>query len=271
MSNAPDPCEVAFESYGVMAGLRVPNREVLDLVMRLIPSPWQVIDPAQVATWFAISPVEPGDGDPPSYGFQVFTNEKKERWVPTLDLLADAMESTLHLHVAEWATPWVFLHAGVVAIDGRAIVLPATSMSGKSTLVHALVESGATYYSDEYAILDTTGRVWPFRRALSLREGPFGEERRVPRNQGPEPGPIPVGLVAFLSYQEGAALDVRPITASEATMLGAMQSVGIRRFPERTMQAIITVTGSAARFEGTRGDYQEAVDWIHGILSPIRR
>src|ERR671929_229610 len=60
-------------------------------------------------------------------------------------------------------------HAGVVGWQGRAILIPGRSFSGKSTLVAALVRAGATYYSDEFAVLDERGRVHPFPKKLSMR------------------------------------------------------------------------------------------------------
>ena len=71
------------------------------------------------------------------------------------------LESQIQGHIALDATEFVFIHAGVVADGGRAIVIPGLSFSGKTTLVRALVEAGAVYYSDEFAALDENGRVLP--------------------------------------------------------------------------------------------------------------
>ena len=86
-----------------------------------------------------------------------------------LETALDAFESDLHHHVAEWAPRLVFVHAGVVGWRGIAILLPGRSMSGKTTLVRALLDAGAAYYSDEYAVLDERGRVHPFARYLRQR------------------------------------------------------------------------------------------------------
>ena len=71
----------------------------------------------------------------------------------------------------------IYLHAGVLEWKGKALVLPGISYSGKTTLVQELVRLGARFYSDEYAIIDTKGRVHPFPSPLSIREGPTA--RRV--------------------------------------------------------------------------------------------
>ena len=48
-------------------------------------------------------------------------------------------------------------------------MIPGSSFSGKTTLVRALVDAGAVYYSDEFAALDETGRVFRYAKWLSVR------------------------------------------------------------------------------------------------------
>src|SRR5262249_48159665 len=84
------------------------------------------------------------------------------------DALA-VLEHDIQLYLAESARGRLFVHAGVVGWRDRAIVLPGHSFSGKTTLVATLVRAGATYYSDEYAVFDRQGKVYPYARPLSLR------------------------------------------------------------------------------------------------------
>src|SRR4029077_14911688 len=93
-----------------------------------------------------------------------------------------ALESALRATVAEHSPNRVFVHGGAVAWNGKAIIVPGPSFSGKSTLVTELVRRGATYYSDEYAVLDARGRVHPFAAAPSLR--PEGSYRGVRQQAG---------------------------------------------------------------------------------------
>jgi hypothetical protein len=65
-----------------------------------------------------------------------------------------------------------FLYAGVVAWQGHAIVFPGRSLSGKTTLVREMLRLGATYYSDEFAVVDNSGLVHSFPRPLGIREDP---------------------------------------------------------------------------------------------------
>lgn len=65
----------------------------------------------------------------------------------------------------------LFVHAGVVAWDERAIVLPGVSRAGKSTLVLALLAAGARFLSDELLVWDAAnGVARAFPRAPKLRD-----------------------------------------------------------------------------------------------------
>jgi hypothetical protein len=63
------------------------------------------------------------------------------------------------------------LHSAVLVKNGKAIILPAGSRSGKSTLSVALVKNGFKYISDEVAAVDVdTLRVKGFPRAIAIRK-----------------------------------------------------------------------------------------------------
>ena len=94
-------------------------------------------------------------------------------------------------YVAEEARRGVFVHAGVVGWKGRALVLPGKSGAGKTTLVAELIRAGATYYSDEYAVLDERGRVHPYARPLAVRVDGRRQRRRYPGVVRRPPGHTP--------------------------------------------------------------------------------
>lgn len=186
------------------------------------------------------------------------------RRFPTREQLLDFLEGDIQIFVAEFATPHLFVHAGVVAVDGRAIIIPGRSFAGKSTLVTSLVKAGATYYSDEYAVLDDQGRVIPYPRRVSLRTGPHGPAGRLDfahlAPQGPaEDHAIPVGLVALLRYDEEGGWDVWELDHLEAIMAMSEQTVAIQRRPADTFEILDKVARGATVIQGTRGDVDDAV------------
>jgi hypothetical protein len=79
----------------------------------------------------------------------------------TLPVALHVLDAQLRARIAYAAPDRIFVHAGVVAVGDRAILLPGMSFAGKSTLVAALVSTGATYLSDEFAVLDAAGLVHP--------------------------------------------------------------------------------------------------------------
>ena len=119
-------------------------------------------------------------------GVEVFaaaTEEDVFRW------LCQDIDNT----VAQRSRQMLFVHAGVVGWRGLAIVIPGRSHTGKSTLVAELVRRGAVYYSDEFAVLDDTGRVHPYRRPPVLRdETRQPQDLRLVREDEPTE-PLPIG------------------------------------------------------------------------------
>ena len=98
----------------------------------------------------------------------------------------------------------LFVHAGVVRWRGMAIVIPGRSLTGKITPVLELVRLGAVYYSDEFAVLDDTGRVYPYRRSFVLRDqqtGSSGALRLQWENVLADPLPIGRAAVAPTSRE----------------------------------------------------------------------
>jgi hypothetical protein len=104
-------------------------------------------------------------------------------------------DSVIRASVGENAPELVFLHGGVVGWKGKAIVLPADSFKGKSTIVAELVRQGATYLSDDFALFDKDGSVHAFARPISMRTDAHREYRlsgwSFLLNTGPEQGGNP--------------------------------------------------------------------------------
>src|SRR5262249_47118930 len=164
----------------------------------------------------------------------------------------DVFESELQLAVARLARPEVFVHAGVVAVAGRAIVVPGRSGTGKTTLVRALVDAGATYYSDEYAVLAPDGRVRPYARRPSVRVTAGHKERHpVPRLRGR--GPIRLGLVVETRYRKGARWDPVALSAGECVLALLANTVPVRDRPAEVLVALARATAGVRGLRGERG------------------
>jgi len=174
------------------------------------------------------------------------------------------LESHLTQAVAEMAPRRLFVHAGVVGWNGQAILVPGPSHAGKSTLVAALLAAGATYYSDEYAVLDPQGRVHPFPRPLQLRDAREMATSVEPESLGGRRGlgPLPVGLVAVARYEGGARWRPTPLTAGRAVLELLSNTIVARSHPSTAMATLRRVVSRARSFKGRRGEANETAAWL---------
>src|SRR6185295_10176403 len=161
---------LAFISYGARIGIRVTDPAVMERLLPYLPPGWK---PAASPVVDYLCSLRVG-GNAARSGLRhfhlLYRNAAVVARSLALEEVCDALESHLRFGVAINTRRRLFVHAGVVGWHGRAIVIPGRSMSGKTTLVTALVRAGATYYSDEYAVFDMHGRVHPFPKPLSIRE-----------------------------------------------------------------------------------------------------
>lgn len=183
-----------------------------------------------------------------------------------LDEVLRVLEGRLHLRVGATARDRVFVHAGVVGWQGQAIMLPGRTMTGKSSLVNALVERGASYYSDEYAVLDPEGLVHSYPRPLSLRE----PARRVAPEQlggGPHLPPLPVGLVLQTRYREQSRFAPRAVSTRTAAMGLMANALSAVLNPELNMRVLPLVASRALRLSGPRPEAGDIADRLLRRLS----
>ncbi len=251
------------EAYGVPFEVEVDDRRLLPQVrVRLPPRAAPTEHPPAVLLALVHEVVDaPGlDRAPaprvrwqaPRRGLSVRVAGERVAWGLDHALALDVLESELQLSVARLARPEVFVHAGVVAVAGRAILLPGTSGAGKTTLVRALVDAGATYYSDEYAVLDAEGRVHPYPRRPSVRVRSGRKERHpVPRVRGR--GPLPVALVVETRYRREGRWSPAPLTPGECVLALLANTVPARDRPGEVLATLARATAGARGFRSERG------------------
>ena len=113
--------------------------------------------------------------------YEVLTQNKKvvlvkdgEVVYETLDwihLLIKLQELFLKDFIRFTRDQYYLLHSAVLVKNGKAILFPGASKSGKSTLSIALLRDGFKYVSDEVAAVDVnTLRTSGFPRAIAIRE-----------------------------------------------------------------------------------------------------
>jgi hypothetical protein len=191
-------------------------------------------------------------------GYEFRVNGSRLVSAPNLDRVCAYAEQCMREAIAVLTPDFVFVHAGVVGWQGKAIVIPGASCSGKSTLVMALVAAGATFYSDEYAVLDSSARVHAYRRAPQVRGEQGRETARqiaavLARSQG-LPCSLPVGAVLATEFRSTEEWSPRRLAAPEVFQILLRNSVAVRCHPARTIHVLKQVSLSASCFRSGRGE-----------------
>ncbi len=256
---------LAFVSYGVRLGIRVNDPSVLDRLPALLPPGWQPAASPVVEGLYSLKVAVPSPNQSLRRYHLLYQGVGQIVRTHDLDEALATLESDLHTQVASHSRERLFVHAGVVAWNGQAIVIPGRSFSGKTSLVAALVRAGATYYSDEYAVFDAQGQVYPYAKPLSLRDEQGGPQQRSPvETLGGRAGsgPLPVGMIVSARYTAGSRWRPRPLSPGRAMLTLLDNTVQVREQPHLTMETLQKVTMGAAAIQSKRGDAEAVVSWL---------
>ena len=236
--------EIAFESFGVSIGVSIDETGLWPRIPALIPPYSRQCGATQVQHHFSLIN-ESADTYTLRYDVQ---DGKPARLIDSASWVATdvdepfalgLLETHLHGTVAYWAPDRIFLHGGAVAYRDRVIILPAAALTGKTTLVAALVRAGATYYSDQFVVLDGRGLVHPYATPLRPSEG----DRTATRDNGGQrtltgDDPLPLGAVVFTSYRPGVEWHPRELSQGEAVLSLMSQTVRAMHSPQESMHYI---------------------------------
>lgn len=265
---------LAFEVYGLRIGVRVNTPDILSEVEQRLPPRFE---PIQSDTVDHLYSVRLG-GEGPRPGLRrfhlLYANSARLGRTHERHEIFDLLEDDLKLTVALAARDRLFVHAGVVAWRDQAILIPGPSRAGKSTLVAALVQAGATYYSDEFAVLDADGYVHPYPRPLALREPGEARSRPWPIEDARRIGnrPLPVGLVVFTHYRPDSTGRRQSMPRGQAALKLLSNTTAARYKPAVALATLQRITSHATLIQGARGEatpYAERLlKWWERRVSP---
>jgi hypothetical protein len=160
------------------------------------------------------------------------------------------------------------VHAGVVQIAGRVVLLPGATHSGKSSLVATLLRHGAVYFSDEYALIDSNGLVHPYPRPLLLRDADGGQAPVRAEEIGAVIAavPAPLGWVIALEYEPEGEWCVEEVPQSVA-LLALLRNTphAVADVPEM-LSAFQSAVAGARCFSGRRTDAADAAARILNLV-----
>jgi hypothetical protein len=242
-----------LEVHGVKLDVEVAAEELVPAVEAILPPGWDPSDDFPEDGHFVVA----GDAD---RGYEVLADGVSVGLGVPADVAIHLLDAQIRARIAATAPNHVFIHAGVVGIDGKALLLPGPSFSGKTALAAALVAVGAAYYSDEYAVLDQEGLVHPYPRPLSLRGtgDRYGTYTRV-EELGGQIGdkPLKPALIAVATYTPGSQWAPARLTPSVGALRLLSNAVPARLRPEDTMRAVRAAAADAVTLEGERGEAGE--------------
>jgi hypothetical protein len=258
------PHQIVLEAYGVALRVCASTSDILARIEPYLPPGWGTVDDT-AARRMAI--VSEDDGS-----FTVYDEATPTNPAGDLSLSLVVLDTQMRIHIAMHAPGKVFIHAGVVGHGGHAIVIPGHSGAGKTTLVAALVRAGASYYSDEFAVLDEDGLVHAYPRRpspqrpadLSLLRDNVDWMRDVARVS-----PIPLGLAVLTHYVEGSRWNPERSLDGRAALAMIENAVTARIRPEATMTAIARALRGAISLEGERGEAAEVAEALLRLSATV--
>lgn len=180
------------------------------------------------------------------------------------------IEWTMNALVARFLPGYLQIHAASLSHRGRGVILAGSPGQGKSTLAAALLASGWSYGSDEFALIDPrTRELHAYPKALCIKAGSFQPllELGLPLDldrvlhKGSK-GPVslldplsvrsdavslacPVRLIAFPEYAKDAAPGIEPMSRAQAVFEMVQASFNFTKFRNAGLEVLTAVAREA--------------------------
>jgi len=203
------------------------------------------------------------------------------------------MPALAHALFALWyreRADFLALHAGLVQLRGRGLLLPGASGHGKTTAVAALLALGGTYHGDDVTALAPAGgtaTAFPFPPAIKaanvgrltglfpgLADAP--EDRRAdgtrlrllapPRASD---APTPVHAIVFPRFTEGAASAVVPVSPGSALERLAREWVVAGACPPEALDRLVGWLARTPAVELVYADPQAAMTALDALVDRL--
>ncbi|HHT9112060.1 MAG TPA: hypothetical protein ACFYD0_01945 [Candidatus Wunengus sp. YC65] len=244
----------------------------------------------------------PGNGKLPQVQYSVIKNTKyfcirengkfRNRWAHRWPLYLSVMmcvRDSLYLHLKEY----LFLHAGALAKNNKAVLLPGPSGSGKSTLTLGLLNYGYQYLTDEVVVIDLSDlRVLPFQRPVYIYgwqsvvsaevekyfkfyrfKERYGNtlqpwQYAVPQQEAilPKDTSFEVAWIVFPTYNETQKDSyLKPMSRAEAAFNLMQNGWNTQYFADFGLKLCSELVKKADCYELVMGDLKEACELIEGL------
>ncbi len=202
-----------------------------------------------------------------------------------------ALEMAMNWQTALGGLQFVTLHAGVIARDNQAIILPGASGSGKSTLSAAMGWRDWRFLSDEFALVNPADvQVYPYPRPVSLKNNSIEVMQHIaPRDnfsatfpetlkgnisylRPPEQAlaqmhtPATPRALVFPQYSAGAAITLQPMDPPEALVRLIAGSANYDRMGAHAFTAVTSLVQSCPAYTMTYASFDDADQVLSDLL-----
>ena len=178
----------------------------------------------------------------------------------------------------------IALHAASVAWNGFAIVLPAASGAGKSSLAAWLADKGYVYLSDEIALLKGAAEIVGLTRAIFVKSGAveaiqglpmckrvplvkFGEQLVfTPPSAANNDSARPCGMLVFPQYRAGAKLKIEVLPPAEAGFRLVACNLNARNFADGGFAELTRLARLVPAIGVEYGDFAQLDDGFDALL-----
>jgi len=184
------------------------------------------------------------------------------------------------IHLADNILSKLCLHAASVSFHNHAIIIPATSGSGKSLLTAWLIANGFEYITDELVFVDNNFSIDGLARPLLIKN--HGLEAVTPLLKsskdiyhGPRVNAIPVtgfgskasqsgtnklGMILFPTYREGASFELRNVTGVDVSMRLIANQLNAKNHGVTGVRSMVQMLKSTPLYTLTYGGFHELPD-----------
>lgn len=243
---------IALTLRGLRIGIRLSDPAVRSRLLPALPSQCEPTDDPRVPELYSL--IVGGDGAwRGARRFNLlYDGGRLVRRSMDLDTVLSALEHDLGHRLALRAG--VRLWAAAVSWNGQAVLFPGPPGTGRSTLVSALAELGASVLARKSVVVDLDGEVRPYVSAAvpdgDLPWQPLGVLAAMPS--------LPVRAVVFTQYREGARLRPTRLTSSQGAIRLMQSAHRAQEEPRETMAAVRRIAETAVFLRGVRGEAADA-------------
>ena len=258
----------SFEAFGVITVIESNNQkalaEIVAAVGQIVQGGFAEVDPGETPVTFLVDFDQAGN-------FEFYKEGKLDVASGPTHTFVPYLMSLVRIRIAERAVSRVFVHAGAVVWRDRALIFPASSFKGKTTVVAELVRQGAVYLSDEYAIFDENGMVRPFPKTLSIRgaDGGFAQTETPVEQFGGRQGvgPYPPGLVLFTEFSADSDWEPTILSPGQGMLEILNHTIPIRYNPEFSLKVLNKILNRAIIAKSKRGEARNFAEVLLGFCN----